>query len=125
MIAGIGVDIVEIRRIDESLSRLGDRFAQRILSDEEFAQFQTHNFPVKFLAKRFAAKEAAVKALGTGFSHGISLQHISVSNDALGKPELTFHHIARELMTRKDIKAAHLSLADEEHYAIAYVILEN
>lgn len=124
MIAGVGVDIVEIRRMEESLARHGDRFAQRILSEAEFTEFQNNKFPAKYLAKRFAAKEAAVKALGTGFSNGISMQHVIVGHDALGKPELEFTHAAEQFILQKQITAAHLSIADETHYAIAYVVLE-
>lgn len=124
MIAGIGVDIVEIKRMQESLARLGERFAQRILAEHEFNDFQSQKFPEKFLAKRFAAKEAAVKALGTGFSHGISMQHISVEHDELGKPILSFHHTAQQIVANKKIKTVHLSIADENHYAIAYVVVE-
>jgi len=124
MIAGIGIDIVEIVRMEESLSRLGDKFAKRILSDVEFDEFQQHNFPARYLAKRFAAKEAAVKALGTGFSHGISMQHITVTNDDLGKPVLSFSQVALDVLNQKNISSTFLSISDEKHYAIANVVLE-
>ncbi len=127
MIAGIGTDIVEILRMQQSLERLGERFAKRILSSAEFTEFsalKTQKNHARFLAKRFAAKEAAVKALGTGFSQGISMQHISVIHDELGKPELLFNEVARQLLDEKKIKTMHLSIADEHHYAIAYVVLE-
>ena len=124
MIAGIGVDIVEIQRMEQSLSRLGEAFARRILADSELREFQQHKFPGRFLAKRFAAKEATVKALGTGFSQGISLRHIRVEHDEQGKPELQFQETALQVLQNRAIQRSHLSIADETHYAIAYVILE-
>ena len=124
MIVGIGIDIVEIARMETSLARLGERFAQRILSDAEYTEFQQQQFPARFLAKRFAAKEAAAKALGTGFSQGVSLKHICVSNDELGKPVLSFTQVAADIAREKQIQSFHLSIADEKHYAIANVVLE-
>ena len=91
MILGIGTDIVEVERITHAIKRHGARFAQRILTDTEYAIFVTHHRPSHFLAKRFAAKEAIVKALGTGFLRGINWRTIEVKNTEFGKPiiELT------------------------------------
>ncbi len=110
----------------ESLAKHGDRFAQRILSDAELKEFvarQPHN-RAAFLAKRFAAKEAAVKALGTGFRQGISMTHISVGHDDLGKPNLVFTHVAKTILQEKKITHSHISIADEQEFAVAYVVLE-
>ena len=123
MIYGIGTDIVKIARMQESIDKHGERFARRILSDEEFARYQEHAFPAAFLAKRFAAKEATAKALGTGFRDGLSLRHIEVVNNPLGKPELCLHNRASELANDFGIDGSHLSLSDERDYAIAYVVL--
>ncbi len=124
MIFGIGTDIVRIARMAENLARYGERFAARILSDAELTVFQQSTQPAQFLAKRFAAKEAAAKALGTGFRDGLSLRDIGVANDALGKPALVFSARAQEMLKKQEVIASHLSLADEREYAIAYVVLE-
>jgi holo-[acyl-carrier protein] synthase len=124
MIFGIGTDIVEIQRMQELLAKHGDKAAQKILSDDEFTEFQQAVNPSAFLAKRFAAKEATAKAFGTGFRDGLNLRHIAVKNNALGRPELNFSQRGRELLTELNIGAYFLSLSDEQHYAIAYVIME-
>lgn len=124
MIFGIGTDIVRISRMADNLSRHGERFAARLLTDAEMDIFVGSAQQPQFLAKRFAAKEAAAKALGTGFRDGLSLRDIGVENDALGKPVLAFSERAQEMLAKQGIDSAHLSLADETEYAIAYVLLE-
>lgn len=124
MIFGIGTDIVHIERIQRSLARFGDAFARRILSDTEFDEFAQNPRPASYLAKRFAAKEAMSKALGTGFRDGLSLRHIRVTHDAHGRPGLRCAGKADELLQALGIDACHLSLADERDYAIAFVTLE-
>ena len=124
MIYGIGTDIVCISRMASNLDRYGERFAARLLTDAEMAIFVDSVQPAQFLAKRFAAKEAAAKALGTGFRDGLGLRDIGVENDALGKPVLAFSARAQEMLSKQGIGRAHLSLADETEYAIAYVLLE-
>jgi holo-[acyl-carrier protein] synthase len=108
----------------DNLARFGERFARRILNQAEMDAFRTAASPAPYLSKRFAAKEAAAKALGTGFRDGLSLQDIGVSNDALGKPVLDFSARARARLQAAGIGQVHLSLADERDYAIAYVIFE-
>ena len=124
MIVGIGTDIVSIERIEAMLSRQGDAIARRILADQEWQQFQTANQPAAFLAKRFAAKEAPAKAFGTGSRDCLSLQHIIVTNNEMGQPAIHFEDRAAELATQLNIQQHHISLSDEQSYAIAYVILE-
>lgn len=124
MIFGIGTDLVHIPRMQGLLDRHGNRIAERILSDKEFAEFKLQLKPAAFLAKRFAAKEAAAKALGTGFRDGLSLRHIVVSNNKLGKPELTFEAVGQTLLEERHIDRCLLSLSDDNDYASAYVILE-
>ena len=123
MIYGIGTDIVHVKRIHESLEKYGDKFARRILTDSEFNEFQNKNDKSNFLARRFAAKEATAKAMGTGFSEGLSLQHIGVNHDEAGKPILDFFEVAAAFIDKQNIKQTHLSLADERDYAVAFVTL--
>lgn len=124
MIFGIGTDIVRSQRMADNLDQHGERFASRILTDVEMAAFRDSARQPQFLAKRFAAKEAAAKALGTGFRDGLSLRDIGVSNDALGKPVLVFSERAQQTLKNQGVGASHLSLSDESEYAIAYVVLE-
>jgi len=124
MIFGIGTDIVKVSRMAENLDKYGSRFAKRILSESEYQAFLDKVKPEIFLAKRFAAKEAAVKALGTGFRYGISMHHIFVESDELGKPNLQFVDAAKKFIEENNITQSHLSISDEQEYAIAYVILE-
>ncbi len=123
MIFGIGTDIVHIPRIAASLSRRGDKFASRILTEYEYQAYSVCNKPEHFLAKRFAAKEAAAKALGTGFRNGLSLHHIEVSHNETGKPQLIFHAYGLRLKNEFGIGDVHLSLSDERDHAIAFVVL--
>lgn len=123
MIVGIGTDLVHIPRMQALIDKHGDKFALRILSDGEFAEFQRCNNQAAFLAKRFAAKEATAKALGTGFRDGLSLRHISVSNNKMGKPELMFSQRGQLLIEQQNIGRSLLSLTDERDYALAYVTL--
>jgi holo-[acyl-carrier protein] synthase len=124
MIYGIGTDIVAMRRVSSIWERFGERFAERILAPEERAEFSGHAAPVRFLAKRFAAKEAFAKALGSGVRPPATLHHIRVTHDALGKPLLAFHPILAAELERRGIRHHHLSLSDEEEMAVAFVILE-
>ena len=123
MIFGIGTDIVRVDRMRVNLERYGDKFARRILTATEFAEFCASPRPAHFLAKRFAAKEAAAKALGTGFRDGLSLRDIGVTHDAYGKPQLAYHGKAEDLRDTLNIGEGHLSIADERDYAVAFVAL--
>jgi holo-[acyl-carrier protein] synthase len=123
-IVGIGTDIVAIARIKSIWDRFGMAFPRRILAESEFVFFQKSKDPVAFLAKRYAAKEAVAKALGTGFRpQGVLLTDIAVENDTLGRPHLTFLGGAKAEVARQEILESHLSLADEKEYAVAFVIL--
>lgn len=123
MIYGIGTDIVHVTRMKKNLEKYGDKFAKRILTDSEFSEFENKNDQAAFLAKRFAAKEATAKAMGTGFSQGLSLHHIGVRHDEIGKPILEFLGAAELFIQKQQIKQSHLSLADERDYAVAFVTL--
>jgi len=123
-IIGIGTDIVSLARIQSIWNRFGIAFARRILGKSELEFLQKSKDPVGFLAKRYAAKEAVAKALGTGFRPGgILLTEISVNNDPLGRPYLSFNGNAEKEMLRLAVKTTHLSLSDEREYALAFVIL--
>jgi holo-[acyl-carrier protein] synthase len=124
MIYGVGTDVVEIGRIEKALMRFGDRFARRILCESEFARFKSHRLPAAYLAKRFAAKEAFTKALGTGI-HGPANWHgVWVTNLPSGKPVLEFSVGLAHLLQQRRILHSHLSLTDERGVAMATVILE-
>lgn len=123
MILGIGTDIVRIARMEAALARHGEPFAERLLAPEEMADFRASSRPAAFLAKRFAAKEAAVKAMGTGFRDGLSLRHIAVAHEPQGRPYLVFTGRAAEMLESLGAGESHLSLADEQDVAIAFVTL--
>ncbi|GIU17884.1 MULTISPECIES: holo-ACP synthase [unclassified Shewanella] len=131
MIVGLGTDIVEIARIEERIPVAGDeallscRLAKRVLTEAEFALFVGSTQPGRYLAKRFAAKEAAAKALGTGIGRGVSFQHIQISNNDHGAPLVTFTDGAAQRLSALGGCRVHISIADEKHYATATVILES
>ena len=124
MIYGVGQDLVEIPRIERALARFGERFALRILCEPELARFRRHRLPAAFLAKRFAAKEAFTKALGTGIHAPANWHGVWVENLRSGKPELHFTRALKDLLEQRGIRRAHLSLTDERALAAATVILE-
>lgn len=123
MIHGVGVDMVRIRRIEAALARFGERFARRILAEAELERYRRRPRRPEFLAKSFAAKEAFVKALGTGLRGGLSWREIEVRNDARGRPYLVLHGRAREMLEEHGAGESHLSLCDEDEYAVAFVTL--
>ncbi|WP_158367102.1 holo-ACP synthase [Candidatus Williamhamiltonella defendens] len=123
-ILGMGTDIVEIARVQAIIARSGDKLAYRILSPLELSEYRQHQQPMRFIARRFSAKEAAAKALGTGFRNGLELRHFQVIHDPLGKPRLLVLDKADEIAVRLNVKSWHLSISDERHYVIALVIVE-
>lgn len=124
MILGTGADLIDVRRIERALARFGHRFAQRVLVDREYQRFCAHAKPVHYLAKRFAAKEAFSKAMGTGIHFPVNWHNVSVANERSGKPYLEFSEPLAALLRRRGISRAHLSLSDEVEMACAFVILE-
>lgn len=122
MIDGIGTDIVRIARMQAALGRRGDALAERLLAPAELPAFADHLDPSRFLAKRFAIKEAVLKALGTGLRGGIRWHDISVLHDDLGKPLLA---LSGEAGRRLGSRRCHLSVSDEQDYALAFVIIES
>jgi len=124
MIFGIGTDIVEVARIEASITQFGDDFAKRILAESEFLSYQQSQIKARFLAKRFAAKEAFSKALGTGLRAPATFQNIVVSHDNLGKPILVLAAELQAMMTSREITQTHISISDEKNLAAAFVVLE-
>lgn len=122
-IYGIGTDIVKIERIEQMLSRSGDKLAERILTSSEMTEYAACQNKVPFLAKRFAVKEAAAKAFGLGFRQGLAYCHIGLSHNAMGKPMLVFEQKAAALISDNAIKSHQVSLSDEVDYAVAFVVL--
>jgi holo-[acyl-carrier protein] synthase len=124
MIYGVGTDVVEISRIEAALDRFGERFARRILCEPELRRFRSHRLPAAYLAKRFAAKEAFTKALGTGIHAPANWHGVWVRNLPSGKPVLEFSDPLKLFMSSKGVAGSHLSLTDERGVAMATVILE-
>ncbi|PWV82862.1 holo-ACP synthase [Halomonas sp. A11-A] len=124
MILGIGTDIARVERFERALARHGERLALRLLGELERERLTGHPAPAAFLAKRFAAKEAFVKALGTGLRLGMRWTEIQVTNDALGRPSLLLSGKAHKMALAAGVRATHLSISDEEALAIAFVVLE-
>jgi len=124
-IIGIGTDIVALERIQKLYDKHPERFAERILTSYELEEIESVKRPVHFLAKRFAVKEAASKALGTGIAQGVQFSDFEVQHDEFGKPSLISYNRAAELMQEKKIILTHISISDEKRYAVAYVIFES
>lgn len=124
MIFGVGTDIVEVDRIEDSLKQFGDAFAKRILADSEFSDYESSHIKARFLAKRFAAKEAFAKALGTGIRGEVSFRSIAVTHDALGRPLLQLTESLQAFLTQNHIRGSHISISDEKNLAVAFVVLE-
>ncbi len=124
MIFGIGTDIVEVARIEASIAQFGDEFAKRILADDEFSMYLQSKIKARFLAKRFAAKEAFSKALGTGLRDPATFQNIAVAHDDLGKPMLVLASELQDFLQSRQITKMYISISDERNLATAFVVLE-
>ena len=124
MIIGIGTDLCEIGRVQRALNRHGERFARKILIGSELDRFRQHRKPAAYLAKRFAAKEAFSKAMGTGIHFPVNWHNVSVENGLSGRPMLQFSAPLEVLLRSRGVTAAHLSLTDEIGMACAFVVLE-
>ncbi|HSG02891.1 MAG TPA: holo-ACP synthase [Marinobacterium sp.] len=124
MIVGIGIDIVSISRIEKALERT-PKLAERVLTPLEFQEWQQSQQPARFLAKRFAAKEAAVKALGTGIGRGVGWQQLEISKSDLGRPLISLSGAAADIAETLGALFWHLSYSDEVDYVVAQVIAES
>jgi holo-[acyl-carrier protein] synthase len=124
MIVGLGIDLVEIPRIQSIYARHKDRFAKRILTNAEAAYVFQHRDPSARLAGRWAAKEAALKALGTGLAEGIRWRDVEILPDERGKPGLFLHGKARERAAELNATVFHVTITHSDGLAMAQVILE-
>lgn len=124
MIFGVGTDIVEFARIVASWERFGMRFAERILTPFELSGLESARDKPRYLARRFAAKEAMAKALGTGFAHGISPRLLGVVPDAWGKPQVALEPKAAAVAARLGAGDGFVSIADETEVVIAFAVFE-
>jgi holo-[acyl-carrier protein] synthase len=123
MIFGIGVDALEVKRIGETLERFGDHFIERLLMPAEQAQLARTQRRVRFVAMRFAAKEAIVKAMGTGFSHGVWIRDVGVVQNAWGKPEVVFSERGERVRRELGVGEGHVTLTDEAGLVVAVAVL--
>jgi len=123
VIYGIGTDICAVARMARLLERYADRPAGRILTAAERADFADAHSPARFLAKRFAAKEAFSKAFGTGIRHPVTLRAVGVGHDVHGKPILEFAPALAALMAQRRLRT-HISISDEHDLALAFVVIE-
>ncbi|MGI9559072.1 MAG: holo-ACP synthase [Thermodesulfobacteriota bacterium] len=125
MIVGIGTDIVDNARIESVISRHGERFVKRIFSGREIEHLRKFNYSRQTVGASFAAKEALVKALGTGFRYGISFSDMEIVRDADGKPLMKLSGKADEFARALGTKQVHLSISHEKSHSLAVVILES
>ena len=122
MIHGIGSDILSVHRMARDWERLGDKLASRILHADEWMAYENCRFKPRYLAKRFAAKEAVAKALGTGFREGVSARRIAVGHDELRRPIPRLHGPAADYAASHSIGRIWLSISDERDYAVAFAV---
>jgi holo-[acyl-carrier protein] synthase len=125
MIVGTGIDVAEVPRIRQSIERFGDRFLHRVFTEEEMRYCDSKANRAERYAARFAAKEAAMKALGTGWNHGVRWRDCEVVRMPGGRPTIVFHGKAAEFAARLGVKNAAMSISHTAEQAIAQVILEN
>jgi holo-[acyl-carrier protein] synthase len=123
VIFGIGVDVLESARITHTLERFGTRFIEHLLMPQEHAQLALTARPERFLAMRFAAKEAIVKAMGTGFAHGVWIRDVGVVQNSWGKPEVVFSERGERVRRGLGVGDAHVTLSDERGLVVAVAVL--
>ncbi len=124
MIFGVGTDIVELSRVQAVYERFGERFVDRLLMDEEAELFRKTKHPVRFLAMRFAAKEATVKAMGTGFAHGVWIRDVGITANDWGRPLVIWSERGQRVCDRLGIGKGHVSLTDDAGLVVAFAIVE-
>ncbi|HEU4623956.1 MAG TPA: holo-ACP synthase [Steroidobacteraceae bacterium] len=123
MIFGIGVDVLEAARVKNTLERFGSRFTEHLLMPEEHAQLAKTRRPERFVAMRFAAKEAIVKAMGTGFAHGVWIRDVGVVQNSWGKPEVVYSERGDKVRRALGIGEGHVTLTDEAGLIVAVAVL--
>lgn len=124
MIFGVGTDVVRIDRVQAVYEKFGERFVERLLMPDELAEFERTRRKVRFLAMRFAGKEAIVKALGTGFGHGVWIRDVGIKSNNWGRPEVIYSDRGRAVCARLGAGRGHLSLTDESGLAVAFAVVE-
>lgn len=124
-VVGIGNDILEVNRIQSMADKAKQRLALRVLTPREYEKYATLKQPDRYLAKRWAGKEAAAKALGTGIAAGVSFQNFDIVNLVSGQPILELSGRALEVAQQLNATTWHISLSDEKHYALAFVVLSD
>jgi len=124
VIFGIGTDIVEMSRMQSTWERFGEHFARRILMDEEMELFKRTKQPARFLAMRFAGKEATVKAMGTGFAHGVWLRDVGITNNEWGRPLIIWSERGQKMCDQLGIGKGHVSLTDDAGLVLAFAVVE-
>lgn len=125
MIYGIGVDVLQLARIKRTLARFGQHFIDRLLLPGERAQLAQTARPERFIAMRFAAKEAVVKAMGTGFAHGMWIRDVGVVQNSRGKPEVVYSPRGERMRRKLGIGAGYVTLTDEAGLIVAVAVLES
>ena len=125
MIYGVGTDIVQLSRITTTYERFGEHFVNRLLMDEERALFEKTKQPARFLAMRFAAKEATVKAMGTGFAHGMWIRDVGCVNNDWGRPLIIWSERGSKRCEELGVGEAHVSLTDDAGLILAFAVVMN
>lgn len=125
MIFGVGTDICELSRVQQTYDRFGEHFVKRLLMDEERDLFDRSKWPVRFLAMRFAAKEATVKAMGTGFAHGMWIRDVGVVNNEWGRPMIVWSDRGQKVCAQLGIGDGHVSLSDDAGLIVAFAVVMN
>ncbi len=123
MVFGVGTDIVQSSRVEKIWQRFGERFADRLLLSEERELFDVSKRPVRFLSMRFAIKEAVVKAMGTGFAHGMWIRDVGMVPNAWGQPQIIYSARGRGMCERLGIGGGHVSVTDEAGLVVAIAVL--
>lgn len=123
MIYGVGTDIVELSRVQATFDRFGQHFVERLLMEEERRLYEENKWPVRFLAMRFAAKEATVKAMGTGFAHGMWIRDVGIIPNDRGRPTVIFSERGREVCERLGVGEGHVSLTDDAGLVLAFAVV--
>jgi len=123
MIYGVGTDLVELVRVQETYDRFGTHFVDRLLMDEERELFEKNKWPVRFLAMRFAAKEATVKAMGTGFANGVWIRDVGIVSSPWGRPEIIWSERGQKRCAELGIGKGHVSLTDDAGLIMAFAVV--
>ena len=123
MIFGVGTDIVELSRVQSIYDKFGEHFVDRLLMDEERILFDKSKRPVRFLAMRFAAKEATVKAMGTGFANGMWIRDVGIINHPLGRPLLIWSDRGSRVCDELGVGEGHVSLTDDAGLVLAFAVV--